>query len=133
MELWDAAEYEDAVQCFRRAVAIDSDHRASLYMLGVAYFFGEEIERNDFGALAYLFRAAKLDYADEEFLLGELCEDGRLVGQDHSKAAAWYFLAAEHEHGLAAFRLAHFYEIGRGIIGTATTPLHTTASLPNAE
>lgn len=58
---------------------------------------------------------AKLGYADAQFSLGLLYQDGREVPWDYEAAAAWLLQAAEQGHAKAAYELSACYASGKGV------------------
>ena len=58
---------------------------------------------------------AERGFANAQFLLGSLYEEGRGVRQKDSRALGWYRTAAELDHVDAAYALGQMYLEGRGV------------------
>ena len=74
------------------------------YGLGQLYAMGNPalgIQRDETRAAVWYQRAAERGYAEAQFALGSLYEDGRGVARDEGTALAWYRKAAAQGHTIA--------------------------------
>jgi TPR repeat protein len=60
--------------------------------------------------------AAEQGYADAQFNLGVMCDNGTGVTQDDKAAVKWYTLAAEQGDADAQSNLGVMYGTGKGVI-----------------
>jgi TPR repeat protein len=59
---------------------------------------------------------AKQGYADAQYNLGVMYENGQGVPQNHKTAVKWYRLAAKQGYALAQGNLGFMYQKGQGVI-----------------
>lgn len=55
-----------------------------------------------------------------QFRLGTMLDCGERVPQDHTKAAKWYRLAAEHGDANAQYNLSCLHATGSGVLRSCT-------------
>ena len=60
-------------------------------------------------------KAAEQGYADAQFFLGDMYDNGRGVQKDYAQAVKWYRKAAEQGDAMAQGSLGFMYENGRGV------------------
>ena len=60
-------------------------------------------------------RAAEQGYAEAQYNLGYMYEQGRGVAQDYTQAVDWYRKAAEQNEAAAQYSLGLMYEQGTGV------------------
>jgi TPR repeat protein len=93
LDLLDREGYKAAFACFERGIALNPNHTGLQYYLGVCYFLGEGVPRDDNEAAFWWNKAADQGIAAAQSGLGWICER---VLKDYSQAAAWYRKAAEN-------------------------------------
>jgi MinD-like ATPase involved in chromosome partitioning or flagellar assembly/TPR repeat protein len=76
---------------------------AAMHDLGV-YLAREGAERDDAGAFRWFRQAAEFGFADSQFNLGVLYQDGRGVTANPAEALFWFLLAARNGDGEATMR-----------------------------
>ena len=128
VEARDAGDIETAVTLFTQAA--DNGLAIAQYNLGVMYFTGEGVPQNYERSFHYTQLAAEQGHVNAMVNLGVLYYNQLGVQADwmavwplslinrgrHSrKAAKWYALAAEYDHGGAQYNLATMYEAGLGV------------------
>ena len=118
-EYCENGSYERAVSLLERAVAEKDtdtvDIMQRLYVLGICYLYGIEVEENEKTALLWLERAAELGYAKAQFELGDCYYLGFGVEEDLDKAVYWYTRSAENGFGAAQYKLAVLFKLGQGV------------------
>jgi uncharacterized protein len=92
--------YADDISDLRKAAAT-GDARAE-NALGVAYQWGQGVERDYTEAAKWFTAAAKQNYAAAQFNLGVMHLEGQAPGSNVTKAAAWFLLARENGDTSAA-------------------------------
>ncbi len=109
-------DYADAERDFRAAAK--DNIRAAQYNLAVMILRGEtkrEPTKSDYAeAIDWLRKSATLKFAESQYALGKLYEQGELLPRDLMKALEWYSLAAEQSHVDAQLELVAGYMLGRG-------------------
>jgi PAS domain S-box-containing protein len=106
-------DYAFAVQLVR-PMAEQGDSRAQS-LLGLIYFEGHGVQRDDFEAMKWYRRAADQGDASAQLKVGDLYFEGRGVPQDYSEAARWYRLAADRGDAVAQYNLGISYARGDGV------------------
>jgi TPR repeat protein len=97
-----------------RPLAEQGEARAQA-LLGVIYYRGQSVLRNDTEAMQWFRRAADKGNASGQFYLGVMAAEGHGVPQNHADAANWYRLAAEQGHPQAQYNLGLSYAQGEGV------------------
>jgi TPR repeat protein len=97
-----------------RPLAEQGDARAQA-LVGLIYYRGQSVTRNDKEAVQWFRRAADQRNASAQFYLGVMSADGHGVPQDYTNAANWYRLAAEQGHPQAQYNLGLSYADGEGV------------------
>lgn len=73
-------------------------------------------EQGDFdGKFTWARRAANLHYADAEFLMGQIYEEGEGGPRDLQEALSWYQRAAAQDHAVAQYKIGELYHYGTGM------------------
>jgi TPR repeat protein len=107
------AEAPDAVeQFFNKPQSVDA---AELFKRGKLYDKGEGIPQDKAKALDLYHKAAELNYAEAQLLLGIIYDQGIGVTQDYAQALSWYRRAAEQGYAKAQFNLGAMYDEGLGV------------------
>ncbi len=83
--------------------------------LGVLYFDGLGIDRDDEVAAQWFTRAAEAGNAEAQFNLGRMYFAGRGLTQDYDKARQWYEQASNAGHAEASYHLGSLYAGGVGV------------------
>ncbi|MCH8862190.1 MAG: sel1 repeat family protein [Proteobacteria bacterium] len=107
-----AGEFEDAVVAYQAsdyAAAYpafmdmaSAGHSGAETMLGVMYFGGQGVERNESFAAIWFFKASRKGNPNAHLAFGSLHIRGVGVLQNLSKAYKWLLLAAERGEGAVA-------------------------------
>ncbi len=116
LSLWNQGNYREAVQCLAQSLRRNSNHSASLFYVGLAYYQGAGIPKKDYVQAAICWRKAAVQGNREaQNNLGRCYEQGLGLPRDAEAAAFWFGKAAEQGHVLAQFNLGVMYEFGRGL------------------
>ncbi len=83
--------------------------------LGVMYFNGQGVAKNDVEAAKWWRKAAERGFDHAQLSLGMLYRNGYGVPQDYSEAVKWYRKAAEQGLSRAQYDLGLMYTEGRGV------------------
>lgn len=107
-----AGEFEDAVVAYQASdyataypVFMDlasAGHSGAETMLGVMYFGGQGVEKNESFAAIWFFKASRKGNPNAHLAFGSLHIRGVGVLQNLSKAYKWLLLAAERGEGAVA-------------------------------
>lgn len=105
----------DASEGYRQLrIAAQKGHPESQNYLGLCYEFGwHKIPINWNEAAVWYKKAADQNYADAEYNLGSIYEEGKGVDLDEDLALSWYRRGAENGSGSGMVALARF--LGKGI------------------
>jgi len=93
------------------------------YQLGIAYTFGQVVEKDEVAGFAWFKRVASAPphgdwnstITDGHFMVGYGLANGRGTAADLSEAIRWYKAAAERGHLIAQNNLGLHYRDGKGI------------------
>ena len=110
---YQKGDYASALR-LGRPMADQGASRAQL-LLGLMYFNGHGVQRNDPEAMKWYRRAADQGDADAQLKIGDMYFEGRAVAQDYSAAARWYLFAADHGNATAQYDLGISYAKGEGV------------------
>jgi uncharacterized protein len=113
MAAYQNGDYATALQ-LSRPLADQGDARAQS-ILGLIYYGGRGVSRNDNEAVRRFRHAADLGNATGNLYLGVMFADGRGVPQDYAEAARWYRLAADLGDAQAQYNLGLAYAKGEGV------------------
>jgi hypothetical protein len=97
-----------------RPMAEQGDSRAES-LLGLIYFEGHGVQRDEAEARKWYRRAADQGDTDAQLEIGDMYHEGRGVAQDYSEAVRWYRLAADHGNAAAQYNLGISYARGFGV------------------
>jgi tetratricopeptide (TPR) repeat protein len=89
------AKYEEAFECFQRAIELDPSNAETQCWLGWSFYFGLGVVRDYERAALWFRRAAERGQVDALWNLGYCYEVGYGVPQDDAQADFWYGKAAE--------------------------------------
>jgi hypothetical protein len=106
-------DYASALR-LARPVADQGDSRAQS-LLGLIYFNGHGVQRNNAEAMKWYRRAADQGDADAQLKIGDMYFEGRVVAQDYPEAGRWYRLAADRGNAAAQYNLGILYARGDGV------------------
>lgn len=93
----------------------ESGNAEAQYELGLAYFIGDGVQRNDSEGIKWYQKSAEQGHPNAQFNLACCYNYGNGVMQDRAKAVTWYQLAADQGHAGSQNALAICYEFGRGV------------------
>ncbi len=94
--------------------AESGDAHAQL-LVGVMYFTGTRVPKDEAEAVRWYRKAAEQGYAEAQNDLGVAYQDGRGVPKDYAEAAGWYREAAEQGFAEAQFALGLAFGSGEGV------------------
>ena len=83
--------------------------------LGVSYFYGQGVVKDDVEAAKWFRRAADQGLASAQFNLGVFYASGRGLVKDDIEAAKWYRKAAEQGDADSQYNLGVLYANGQGV------------------
>lgn len=95
--------------------SVDENDVVGLYNLGMRYFKGINVPKDEAEAVKYFQKAALQGHAGAQFAIGCCCLRGIGISKNAEEAVSWYKKAAEQEHANAQFYLASCYYRGIGI------------------
>jgi hypothetical protein len=84
-------------------------------LLGLMYYHGHGVKRDDSQAAKWFRRAADQGQAEAQFYLGVMSAEGQGAPQDYAEAVKWYRLAAEQGEPRAQYNLGVSYAEGYGV------------------
>ncbi len=84
-------------------------------LLGLMYYHGYGVKRDDSQAVKWFRRAADQGQAEAQFYLGVMSAEGQGAPQDYAEAVKWYRLAADHGEPRAQYNLGVSYAEGYGV------------------
>ena len=126
MAAYQNGDYATALE-LSRPLADQGDARAQS-ILGLIYYGGRGVPRNDNEAVRWFRRAADLGDATGKLYLGVMFADGRGVPQDYAEAARWYRLAADLGDAQAQYNLGLAYAKGEGVLAGQCQRAHVVQS-----
>ena len=85
------------------------------YNLGLKYYEGQDVHRNNKKAIEWFEKAAERGHAKAEFALGIMHEYGQGVERNYKKAMEWWQKAAEQEDAHAQYNLGVMCYHGKGV------------------
>lgn len=87
----------------------------SCYELGLRYYYGDGVDRDEQEADKWYLKAAQLGNPEAQFTQGRRHHYGLNTAKDLPQAAKWYHKAAMSGHAEAQVELGLFYESGIGL------------------
>jgi TPR repeat protein len=84
-------------------------------LVGVMYFTGTRVPKDEAEAVRWYRKAAEQGYAEAQNDLGVAYQDGRGVPKDYAEAVHWYRKAAEQGFAEAQFALGSAFGSGEGV------------------
>ena len=112
-EHYDNEEYDQAVECFRKAA--EQRNADAQNGLGVCFNNGQGVQQDDQQAVYWYREAAEQGFAKAQDNLGICYYKGEGVQQDYQQAVYWYQKAAEQGYAAAQTNLGICYECGYGV------------------
>ena len=97
------------------AKAAKHGHAEAQCILALAYYKGENIEKNYDEAAKWFRKAAEQGNAEAQKGLGRCFDNGEGVPQDYEEAVKWYRKAADQGHAGGQNNLGVCYEYGHGV------------------
>ena len=110
---YEADDVETALRIARPLAERDNPRAQNL--LGLIYYLGRDVPRDEAEAQKWFRRAIELGDPDAPAHLARLYYEGRGVPQDFVEAAKWYRLAADRNNPRAQFNLGIMYWNGKGV------------------
>ena len=114
MDAYERQDYAAAFPKFMKAAEVG--HAAAQYWLGVSYFNGRGVPRNELQGQRWRKKAAEAGHAAAQYWLGLSYEwETNGLPQDEQQAVRWYTKAAEAGEVNAQFELGNRHVKGRGV------------------
>jgi uncharacterized protein len=110
---YQKGDYKTALK-LARPLADEGDSRGQA-LLGLLYYRGRGVARDDRTALQLFHRAADQGDTSAQFYLGVIYSEGEGVPQDYTEAARWFGLAAEKGDPQGQYNLGLAYAQGQGV------------------
>ena len=114
----EALDYHDPVEAIdfviNKSCAADGDAQHQ-YDLGVHYYEGKIIPRDDKEAVKWFKFAAKQDHPNAQAMLGEMYFNGHGIRKSYKEALKWYHLASQMGEASSNHNLGFMYETGLGV------------------
>jgi TPR repeat protein len=105
---------KEAVKWYRKAA--EQGDATAQYSLGLMYYNGKGVPKDDVEAVKWYRKAAEQGDATAQFYLGVMYAAGKGVPEDDVEAVKWYRKAAEQEDARAQYMLGEIYEKGNGVL-----------------
>ncbi|MDR3199784.1 MAG: sel1 repeat family protein [Planctomycetaceae bacterium] len=96
-------------------VLAEQGDAAAQYNLGICYFQGKLVKKNDTEAAKWFRMAAEQGDSDAQYNLGVCYDNGFGVELDPEQAVEWFRKSAEQDHADAQFNLGVCYARGNGV------------------
>jgi len=106
-------DFNSAITQYRTVA--DRGYAPAQYNLGIKYYRGEGIAKNERTAVDWYRKAAEQGYAPAQSNLGTMYLYGQGVAKDDAQAAIWYRKAADHGNGHSQVVLGSMYYFGQGV------------------
>ena len=87
----------------------------AIFMLGLKYIDGDEVEQSYEKGTALLNKAADSNYLSAYNYLGNMYLNGDGVEQDYEQALMYYTKSASNDNAIGVYNLACMYEYGYGV------------------
>lgn len=114
--LWEENKYRDAVQCFAHVLQVEPDHAASQFHLGLAFYHGTGVPKQDYAQAEIWWRkAAERGNPQAQNNLACIYQQDPDDPDDYVEAAYWFRRAAEQNNPTAQFNLGVMCQIGQGL------------------
>ena len=104
---YEEHHYEEAVDHFKSAA--EQGHAQAQLLLGLCYYNGNGIKRDDDETVRWFRKAAEQDNVDAQFRLGLCYQNGIGVNSQPEEALFWFKKAAEKGHQEAQINLGDLY------------------------
>jgi uncharacterized protein len=88
---------------------------AAQYFLGLDYYFGKGVEKDQVEGVKWFRKAAEQGHADAQSNLGVCYHDGEGVAKDYAEAVKWYRKAGAQGNAVAQLSLGYAYHKGEGV------------------
>ena len=85
-----AADYDEAMSWYRKALKIDAENGEALSRIGSMYYEGKGVEQDYKEAAEWFRKAADREIFYAQYTLGTMYEKGLGVPQDYSQAYVWF-------------------------------------------
>ena len=113
MKCYDQKNYDQAVYYFQQAA--DQGHVPAWCSLGVCYYYGRGVNKDETQAIYWYRKAAEQGRAVAQCQLGKFYASGEGVEKDDVQAVYWYKKAAEQDYAEAQHQLGLCYARGEGV------------------
>jgi len=110
---YERKDYGTAFTGFKNLA--EQGHTLAQFNLGVAYFNGDGVPKDDQQAVVWWRKAAEQGEVMAQYSLGLMYANGQGVPKDYQQAAVWYRKAAEQGNANAQFNLGVMYIPGQGV------------------
>jgi TPR repeat protein len=110
---YERGDYATAVSKLTTAAKQGNSH--AQFNLGVMYFYGDGVSRDQDKGVYWFMKAAEQGYAVAQHNLGYMYFSGEGVPKNHKKALYWRTQAAEQGYANAQNSLGTMYEKGDGV------------------
>jgi TPR repeat protein len=115
LTLTEKSQFLECLDCLRRAVKADPEHKQALYALGQHYLHGQGIKEDPSAAASWFRKSAEFGFAPAQDKLGLMYEHGIGVAKNEAEAVKWYALGAQSGNRDAQYHLGVMYGIGNGL------------------
>jgi TPR repeat protein len=110
---YEQGDYATALKELRPLA--EQGHAEAQFNLGLMYYNGQGVPKDDAKAVKWYRKAAEQGNADAQNNLGVMYVKGQGVPQDYKEAVKWYRKAAEQGYALAQNNLGWMYYNGKGV------------------
>lgn len=115
LTLTEKSQFLECLDCLKRAVKADPEHKQALYALGHHYLHGHGTKEDPSAAASWFRKSAEFGFAPAQDKLGLMYEHGIGVAKNEAEAVKWYALGAQSGNREAQYHLGVMYGIGNGL------------------
>lgn len=95
--------------------AAQHEHVEAMFLVGMSYYYGIDVEQNYSKAFKWIKKAAKQKHIDASYYVGDMYLSGYGTNVHYDKALKWLVRAATKGQSDAERTLGMMYEYGRGV------------------
>ena len=110
---YDRGDYARASKEFKKLA--EKGDRVAQYNLGLMYWKGQGVAKDNERAVQWYRKSADQGYADAQYKLGNHYWEGKGVRHDDAEAVRWYRKSADQGNAWGEFYLGYAYAFGRGV------------------
>lgn len=110
---YDRGDYARAFKEFKKLA--EKGDRVAQYSLGLMYWKGQGVAKDNERAVQWYRKSADQGYADAQYRLGNHYWEGKGVRHDDAEAVRWYRKSADQGNAWGEFYLGYAYAFGRGV------------------